>query len=54
MHEWLNTLLELYICAILTAEYFYGRSDADIKREEKRKQAKRKLNFETLNQGEGK
>lgn len=54
MHQWLDTILELYICGILTAEYFYGRSDADIKREEKRKASKRKMQFDVLTQGEGK
>ncbi len=40
MHQWIDTLLELYICGVLTAEYFYGRSDLDIKREETRRQTK--------------
>lgn len=55
MHKWIDTLLELYIAIILTLEYLWGRSDTDIKKEEKRKQAKKnKSEFETLNQGEGK
>lgn len=54
MHAWLDTFLELYIAVILTVEYLWGRSDTDIKKEEKRTAAKRKPNFDTLNQGEGK
>ena len=55
MHGWIDTLIELYIAGILTAEYFYGRSDADIKREVTRKKAAReKYKFETLTTGEGK
>lgn len=54
MHEWLDTFLELYIAVILTVEYFYGRSDSDIKKEEKRQANKRKPNFENLTQGESK
>ncbi len=42
IHQWLDTLLELYICFILTMEYFWGRSDSDIKHEEKRKRAAKK------------
>lgn len=52
MHQYLDTFLELYIAVILTVEYFYGRSDSDIKKEEKRKAKRRVLNFESLNQGE--
>ena len=40
MHNWLDTILEAYIAYILTMEYFYGRSDTDIKREEKRRKTK--------------
>lgn len=54
MHQWLDTLLELYIAIILTVEYLWGRSDTDIKKEEKRKMNKRKLSFESLTIGEGK
>lgn len=54
MHQWLDTILEAYIALILTLEYFWGRSDADLKREEKRKQTKRRHNFENLTEGEGK
>lgn len=55
MHEWLDTLLEAYICLILTLEYFWGRSDMDIKNEVRRKKkAREKYNFEQLTQGEGK
>lgn len=52
MHEWIDTLLELYIAIILTVEYLWGRSDTDIKKEEKRRAAKRKPEFDGLNQGE--
>lgn len=53
MHQWIDTLLELYIAVILTIEYLWGRSDTDIKKEEKRR-AKKKPDFENLTQGEGK
>ena len=53
MHEWLDTLLECYICGILTLEYFFGRSDMDIKNEaRKKRKAREKYNFEELNKGE--
>lgn len=54
MHAWLDTILELYIAVILTVEYLWGRSDTDIKKEEKRRQAKKKHDFENLNTGEHK
>jgi len=54
IREWLMVGAELYICYILTREYYWGRSDMDIKREEKRKQAKRKMTFESITTGEGK
>lgn len=54
IHSCLDTILEAYIAVILTVEYFYGRSDSDIKKEEKRKASKRKLVFDQLTQGEGK
>lgn len=41
MHNWLDTFLEFYIAVILTCEYFLGRSDLDLKKEEKRRQAKK-------------
>lgn len=53
MHEWLDTILELYIAVILTVEYLWGRSDTDIKKEEKRRAAKKlKPSFDALNVGE--
>ena len=54
LHQWLDTILEAYIAYILTREYYYGRSDSDLKKEEKRKQAKKKPEFESLTTGEGK
>ncbi len=33
----LTDIAEIYICVILTVEYFWGRSDTDIKREAKRR-----------------
>lgn len=52
MHEWIDTFLELYIAVILTVEYLWGRSDTDIKKEEKRKAKKDKYTFEKLTTGE--
>lgn len=54
-HELIQDGFELYICVILTLEYFLGRSDTDIKNEAKRKKkAREKYHFEALNVGEGK
>ena len=50
-YEIVSTILEAYIALILTAEYFFGRSDTDIKREESRKR-KKKIEFESLTNGE--
>lgn len=46
--------MELYICAILTFEYFWGRSDMDLKNEAKKKAKirKEKHAFDELNVGE--
>jgi predicted nucleic acid-binding protein len=52
-HELLRDAFDLYICVILTVEYFYGRSDTDLKKEEKRR-AKKRPEFEHLTVGEGK
>lgn len=41
LHSYVDTVLEAYIALILTLEYFLGRSDIDIKREEKRRQTKK-------------
>lgn len=55
MHGWIDTILEAYIAIILTVEYLWGRSDTDIRSEAKRKKkAREKYNFESLNSGEGK
>lgn len=52
-YEVISTILEAYIAGILTAEYFYGRSDADMKNEAKRKRKFReKYRFEILTDGE--
>lgn len=52
-YETSSLVVELYIAGILTAEYFYGRSDADMKNEAKRKKKFReKYNFERLCIGE--
>jgi len=50
--EW----MDFYICFILTVEYFFGRSDMDIKNEEKKKAKIRreKYRFEFLTIGEHK
>jgi hypothetical protein len=54
-HELIQDVLELYVCIILTVEYFYGRSDSDIKSEAKRKKkARERYSFDSLNVGEGK
>ncbi len=55
LYEIITTLTELYIAGILTAEYFWGRSDTDMKNEAKRKRKFReKHNFDSLTSGEGK
>jgi len=55
LYEVSQTILEAYIAGILTAEYFFGRSDRDLKSEVKRKSKMReKYRFEVLNVGEGK
>lgn len=49
--EW----MDLYICVILTVEYYWGRSDTDIKREaQKKRKAREKYLFDHLTMGEGK
>lgn len=54
-YEILSLIVEIYIAGILTAEYFWGRSDADMKNEAKRKRKFReKYRFERLTDGEGK
>lgn len=55
LYEVVSLVVETYIAGILTAEYFYGRSDADMKNEAKRKRKFReKYRFESLTNGEGK
>ena len=48
-----DQVIETAILLVLLAEYFYGRSDTDIKREAvRRKKAREKYRFEALTQGE--
>jgi hypothetical protein len=58
MIEWghlYDRVIETAILIVLLIEYFWGRSDTDIKREVKRKKAaKETYNFEKLTDGEGK
>lgn len=50
-----NFFVELSILIVLLAEYFFGRSDTDIKNEAKRKRkAREKYHFESMTTGEGK
>lgn len=52
-YEIIQTVLEAYIAGILTAEYFWGRSDTDMKSEARRKRKFReKYHFERLTIGE--
>lgn len=55
MTDWLAIALDFYICVILTVEYFWGRSDMDIKNEAKKraKMIKARFQFEHLTAGEG-
>jgi len=55
VREWLMILLDFYICVILTIEYFWGRSDSDLKNEAKKKTKIRRerYQFENLTTGEG-
>lgn len=53
LYEALSLIFDTYICLILSAEYFFGRSDVDIKREANRKRkAREKYRFEQLTDGE--
>ncbi len=53
VYEALSLVFDLYISLILTAEYFFGRSDMDMRNEVKRKRKLReKYRFETLTNGE--
>jgi hypothetical protein len=55
VYEALSLVFDSYICVMLTAEYFYGRSDMDMRNEAKRKRKFReKYRFDTLTAGEGK
>lgn len=57
MIEWghiYDRIIETAILIVLLAEYFWGRSDADIKREmTRKKKAREKYNFTHLTDGEG-
>jgi hypothetical protein len=54
--EWVMIALDFYICVILTIEYFWGRSDSDLKNEAKKKTKMRRerYQFESLNVDEHK
>jgi len=53
LYETLSLILETCILLILVVEYFFGRSDVDIKREATRKRKFReKYRFEQLTSGE--
>ena len=56
VREWLMLIAEYYLCGILTIEYFFGRSDTDIKKEESRKANRKKMTLpeQNLTDGEGK
>jgi hypothetical protein len=55
VYEILALLFDAYIAGILTVEYFWGRSDADMRNEVKKKRKLReKYRFEHLSIGEGK
>lgn len=58
MIEWghlYDRIIETAILVVLLVEYFWGRSDADIKNEVKRKKkAREKYSFESLTTEEGK
>lgn len=58
MIEWghfYDRVIETAILVVLLVEYFWGRSDADIKREVTRKRtAREKYKFDNLTDGEGK
>src|SRR6266446_10943501 len=52
VYETLSLVFDLYISLLLTAEYFFGRSDMDMRNEVKRKRKLReKYRFETLTNG---
>ena len=54
-YEGLALFFDAYISLILTAEYFFGRSDTDMKNEARRKRKFReKYRWEHLTDGEGK
>lgn len=55
VYEVLSLLLETCILTILVAEYFWGRSDTNMKNEARRKRKfKEKYSFEHITAGEGK
>jgi len=52
-YEVASLFLEAYIALMLTVEYFWGRSDMDMRNEAKKKRKMReKYNFEKLTTGE--
>jgi hypothetical protein len=53
VYEALSLLFDAYISLILTAEYFFGRSDMDMRNEAKRKRKFReKYTMEKMTTGE--
>ena len=53
IREWIMSISELYICVILTIEYFYDKRLNEHVKAMKRR-VKKHLEFEHLNEGEGK
>lgn len=51
-YEAISTMLEAYIAGILTAEYFFGRSDMDMRNEAKKRKLREKYSFECLTMGD--
>ena len=55
MADYVAVILDFYICVILTIEYFFGRSDTDIRNEDKKKRRiRRETHIEHLAIGEHK
>lgn len=53
LYEVLSLILEAYISVMLTVEYFWGRSDMDMRNEAKKKRKMReKYNYERMCIGE--
>lgn len=52
-YEWLMILMELYICLVLTVEFWYDWKMNEHVKSIKRR-TKKRFEFEQLNEGEGK